>query len=252
MCGKLLFFSEVKMTEFTTIIRRKATDILNYFTKTEITLWTVSVLLILLSFFIFDRERLLTLSASLIGVTSLIFCAKGNAIGQFLMIAFSIMYGIISYGFSYYGEMLTYLCMTAPMAIFALISWLRNPYNESSEVMVGRIGVPERIFMIILSAAVTFIFYYILKYFNTANLPISTLSVTTSFLAVYMTFRRSIFFAALYAANDAVLIALWILVAATDSSYISVVVCFTVFLANDIYTFINWGRMRRRQEANPA
>lgn len=79
-----------------------------YFSKTEISLWLSSVILIILSFFIFDRENTLTLFASLLGVTSLIFNAKGNPFGQFLMVMFSILYGIISYGFSYYGEMITY------------------------------------------------------------------------------------------------------------------------------------------------
>lgn len=88
--------------------------ILNYFSKTEIILWSISAILIILSFSVFDRENYLTLAASLIGVTSLIFNAKGNPFGQFLMIVFSILYGIISYSFAYYGEMVTYLGMTGP------------------------------------------------------------------------------------------------------------------------------------------
>ena len=73
----------------------------NDFSKTDITIWSSSVLLIISSFCIFDRESYLTLCASLIGVTSLIFNAKGNPFGQFLMVIFSLIYGIISYTFSY-------------------------------------------------------------------------------------------------------------------------------------------------------
>ena len=113
---------------------------LNYFTKGEIILWCSSLTLILTSFFIFDRENILTLIASLIGVTSLILCAKGNPLGQALIIAFAVLYGIISFTCSYYGEMITYLGMTAPMAIVALISWLKNPYNgKMSEVKISRL-----------------------------------------------------------------------------------------------------------------
>ena len=81
----------------------------------------------------FDRENYLTLLASLIGVTSLIFNAKGNPFGQFLMVWFSLLYGVISFSFAYYGEMLTYLGMTMPMAVFSLISWLRNPYKKTKQ-----------------------------------------------------------------------------------------------------------------------
>ncbi|MBS1363242.1 MAG: nicotinamide mononucleotide transporter [Bacilli bacterium] len=229
----------------------KTKPILNYFTKVEILLWCISVMLIFVSFIIFDGESILTLIASLIGVTSLIFNAKGNPFGQFLMIIFSVLYGIISFTFSYYGEMITYLGMTAPMAVFALISWIKNPYNRNkAEVKVNRLKKKEIVFMILLTAVITFIFYFILAAFNTANLIPSTISVTTSFLAVYLTFRRSAFYAAAYAVNDIVLIILWIIATLTNTTYLSVVICFVIFLINDIYGFINWSKMQKRQETN--
>lgn len=225
----------------------------NYFTKGETALWGVSSALILISFCAFDKGNYLTLAASLIGVTSLIFNAKGNPFGQVLMIAFSLLYGIISYTFSYYGEMITYLCMTMPMAVLALISWLKNPYNDKkSEVEVSGINGRETAFMLFLTAAVTVVFYFILTYLNTPNILPSTVSVTTSFLAVYLTFKRSPLFAVAYAANDAVLIVLWILASLSDIRYVSVVVCFAAFFAGDIYGFINWRKMKIRQSAKAA
>ena len=175
-------------------------------------LWFTSSVLIVVSFLAFDRENILILIASLIGVTSLIYNAKGNPVGQFLMIIFSA--------------------------------------GNKKEVKVNRLKPKEIAFMIILAAAVTFIFYYILLFFHTANLVPSAVSVTTSFLAVYLTFRRSAFYAAAYAANDIVLIILWILAALTDISYLSVVICFIMFFVNDIYGFVNWSKMRKRQEAD--
>lgn len=220
-----------------------------YFTKGEIALWCSSVVLIVASFLIFDRANYMTLIASLIGVTSLIYCAKGNPIGQVLIIVFSLLYGAISYSFSYYGEMATYLGMTLPMAIFALVSWLKNPYNgNKSEVKVNSIGKAETVFMFALTAAVTVVFYFILRHFNTANLIPSTLSVTTSFLAVYLSFRRCPTYALAYAANDIILIVLWVLASIEDVKYVSVVVCFAVFLAHDIYGYTNWQKMKIRQK----
>lgn len=229
------------------IIKKLKTKI-RYFTKTEIILWCVSVVLIGVSFFVFDRKNYLTLFASLIGVTSLIYNAKGNPIGQFLMVIFSILYGIISFTFSYYGEMATYLGMTAPMAIFALVSWLKHPYKgNKAEVKVNSLRTREIVLLSFLTAFVSILFYFILKALNTANLIPSTISVTTSFVAVYLTFRRSAFYALAYAANDIVLIVLWILVVLEDISYLSVVICFVVFLINDIYGFISWSEMQKRQ-----
>ena len=221
-----------------------------YFSKGELALWGSSAGLILLSFFLFDRVNFMTLAASLIGTTSLIFNAKGNPFGQALMILFSLLYGVISYTFSYFGEMITYLGMTGPMALFALISWLRNPYQGNrAEVAVNQLGNWELALMYALTALVTWGFYFILDYFGTANMIPSTLSVATSFIAVYLTFRRSPYFALAYAANDVVLIILWTLAAVEDIRYLSVMICFVMFLINDLYGFVSWKRMEKRQMA---
>lgn len=223
-------------------------SIAKYFSKTERILWCSSVVLIVSSFCLFDKENYLTLAASLIGVTSLIFSAKGNPFGPLLMVVFSLLYGIISFTFAYYGEMITYLGMTMPMAIVALVSWLRNPYNgNKAEVKVGAISRRESVLMWLLTAVVTVLFYFVLDHFDTANLIPSTLSVTTSFVAVYLTFRRSPYFALVYAANDLVLILMWVMASISDTRYISVVVCFAAFFVNDIYGFLSWQKMKARQ-----
>lgn len=230
---------------------RKCKYTFHYFSKGEIILWLSSVMLIVISFLLFDRENYLTFVASMVGVSALIFTAKGNPAGQLLMVAFSFLYGIISYTFAYYGEMITYLGMTMPMAVFAFLSWIRNPYRgNKAEVKVNCLKKREIFFMLTLTVVVTFIFYFILKHFNTANLMPSTLSVTTSFLAVYLTFRRSAYYALAYAANDIVLIVLWTLAALYDTSYVSVIVCFVMFLANDIYGYVSWRKMQKRQQGN--
>lgn len=220
----------------------------SYFSKGELILWFSSLFMITASFLIFDRVGYLTLIASLIGATSLIFNAKGNPIGPFLMIIFGILYGIISLTFSYYGEMITYVGMTVPMSIFSFVAWIRNPYKGNmAEVTVNRLKPKDITIMLVLTTAVTFAFYFILAAFNTANLIPSTLSVATSFLAVLLTYKRSPYYALVYAANDIVLIILWTLAAITDISYLSVIICFVAFLVNDIYGFINWNKMQQKQ-----
>ena len=221
---------------------------LNYFTTFEKILWLFSILTISVAFILPEKRDWLSFVASLIGVTFLILCAKGNPIGLFLTIGFSVLYGIISYSFSYYGEMITYLCMTMPMSVIALISWLKNPYNgDKTQVKIKRIGKKDVAVMIALTVVVTVMFYFILSALDTANIIPSTISVTTSFIAVYLTFRRSSYFALAYASNDVVLIVLWAMAFAKDESYASILVCFVVFLVNDIYGFINWKRMEKIQ-----
>ncbi len=213
----------------------------------EMVLWIVSIVVVTASFVLGEGNDYLTLVASLIGVTALIFVAKGYVIGQILTVIFAVFYGIISFFFRYYGEMLTYMCMTAPIALMAVVSWMKNPYEGSKEVKIRRMHRGEVLFMFILAITVTAIFYFILKALNTANLIFSTISVTTSFLACYLTFMRNPYYAVGYAANDVVLIILWILATIEEVSYLPMVFCFVMFLLNDLYGFINWRRMEKKQ-----
>ena len=232
---------------------QKMKKIMGSFTRGELLLWAGSVAAICVSFFTFGGGSLWILAASLIGVTALIYNAQGNPVGQGLMIVFSLVYGGVSYGFRYYGEMLTYLGMSMPMAVFALISWLRHPYQGNrAEVEVNALGRREKWLLPVLTAAVTAGFGGLLACLNTANLAPSIVSVTTSFLAVYLTFRRSPLYALGYAANDVVLIILWLLAARSDKGYLSVVVCFAAFLVNDIYGFLNWRRMEKKQASTSS
>lgn len=221
--------------------------LLRYFTKSEWFIWLFSFAAILSVYLLLGGEWL-SCGASFLGVTSILLNAKGNPLGQLLMVIFSLAYGVISFGFGYYGEVLTYLGMTAPMAVLALVAWLRHPYKGNrSEVAVNRVKKGKMVFAFLLSAAVAVLFYFPLKSFHTANLIPSTLSVFTSFLAVYLTFRRSEWCSLAYAANDVVLIVLWSLASAKDLSYLSVTVCFCMFFISDCYGFISWRKMRRRQ-----
>lgn len=213
----------------------------------EIILWIVSVIVVSLSFVFSDRNNYLTLVASLLGVSALIFLAKGHYIGQIMIIIFALLYALISYDMKYYGEMITYLGMTAPMAVVALISWLRHPFKDSCEVQVSYVTKKHFIFMTVSCCVVTAAFYFILKYFGNASLIISTISIATSYIAAYLTAIRSPFYALGYGANDVILIILWVIAAIKDIGNLSMVACFVMFLINDMYGFYNWRKMKIKQ-----
>ncbi len=211
-------------------------------------LWSISMLIVTVSNLVGGSFDVLTLAATWVGITSLIFAAKGNVWAQFLMVAFSILYGIISFRFRYWGEMITYLGMTLPMAVWSAVTWLRNPSAGSkSEVAIRKLEKKHFLFLLVLSIVVTGAFYFILRWLETPNIVFSTLSVTTSFLAASLTMLRSSYYALGYAANDLVLIVLWGLAAAKDPVYIPVNINFMIFFMNDMYGFISWKKRERTQ-----
>ncbi len=229
----------------------KITDTFKGFTKFEFGLWISSIIVVAMSSFasvLLGSGSVLSLTASLIGVTSLILIAKGNVYGQVLTIVFSILYSIISFSFAYYGEMITYAGMTLPSAALAVYTWIKNPYEKGrNEVKVAHLSALKIFVLTVVTIVVTLAFYFILKALDTQNLIISTFSVTTSFAASSLLILRSPYYAVAYAANDVILISLWILASINDVSYLPMIFCFAMFLFNDIYGFVSWRRMSKRQ-----
>ena len=236
-----------------TLISRQLRKMFSAFgslTRFERMLWMSSMVVVALSYLLSPQGDVLSLAASLVGVTSLIFIAKGYVIGQVLVVVFAILYGIASYHQRFYGEVITYLGMTGPIAVAAIVSWLRHPFEGSAEVQVAHMTPRKWLQVVVFTLLVTVAFYFILRALGTASLWVSTLSVATSFSASYLTYLRSPYYGIGYGANDVVLIVLWAIASAKDIAYLPMVACFVMFLANDIYGFINWRRMRRRQQGN--
>lgn len=211
------------------------------FKKRDWILWIFSLILVVISNINISDGMVIIFIAAMVGVTSLIFAAKGNAWAQVLMIIFSILYGIISYSYRYWGEMITYLGMCMPMAIWSFVIWIKHPSKENrGEVEISKLTKKNIIYLIISMVVVTAFFYIILYKFNTPNIYMSTISVTTSFAAAALTMLRSSYYALAYAMNDIVLIILWIIASMENRMYVPMIINFLVFLINDLYGFVNW------------
>ena len=222
-------------------------------TRGEWLIWIGSLITVTLSFVLNTDRDLMTYIATLIGVTALIFLAKGDVLGQGLIVVFAVLYAIISWKLRYYGEVITYVGMSAPIALLAVISWLRHPSPSGhNEVEVAQVKPLTWCVLSVLTVLVTVSFYFILRAFGTANLIPSTFSVATSFFAASLTFLRSPYYGLGYAANDVVLILLWGMASFADLKYLPMVLCFVTFLVNDLYGFFNWLRIQRRQSAPPT
>ena len=220
---------------------------LNIFEKL---LWAFSAAGVTVLFLLVPQKNPLTLIATITGVTSLLFTAKGHVSGQVLTLVFCVLYAIVSLSFKYYGEAITYLCMTFPSNLVSVVVWLKNPsQNGKTEVKISHLTPKKFAFAAFLTAAATFVFYFVLRALKTANLGISTVSIATSMISSVFTIMRLPYYALGYAANDIVLIVMWILASMENPVYVPMVFNFAIFLANDLYGFASWKKMRREQEA---
>jgi nicotinamide mononucleotide transporter PnuC len=214
----------------------------------EIGLLSVSVVAIIGCFVFSVDKNYLSLASSILGVVTVVFTSKGLLLAPVLSVVYSVIYTIISVSQRYYGEAIIYMLIMIPMQVVTIIGWFKNKKQDSDIVEVGKVSKKEYLILGGVTVALTFAFYFLLKWLNTAELVVSTISLITSALATYLVFRRCSYYALFYVLNDIILIVLWTIAMSREGvAFLPVVVSFYVFFINDVYGFIRWKKQEREQ-----
>lgn len=215
--------------------------------KFEVTFLIFGITVSILSSIIFKGTLIDTLYTSSYLITALLM-AKGKVECYFVGFVSVFFYGIVSFNQGYYGELLITIFLTFPIMIIGIISWLRHQDKEDDVVMINSLPKKEIIIALLSQLILFWIYYFILKIFNTDLLVISSLSVVTSVLASYFEARRSELSLFCYIANDIVIITLWLIpIISGQIELISVLVGPILLLINDIYGSWNWKKLKQHQ-----
>ena len=173
--------------------------------------------------------------------------AKGKYSCYIIGIISTFFYAFVSFSNSYYGEVIIAMCCTLPLMILGLINWLKHQDNTNT-VIIKEVTKKELIMIILSQIIMSFGYYYVLKIFNTNNLIISTISISMSIIATYLTARRSDYGFMGFIIDDVILIALWIIpVIKGDLNLIPVLLCPILLFINDIYVVYNWRKIKEKQ-----
>lgn len=214
-------------------------------TKFEIILLCVSIISVVITGVLCD-SALLTIICSITGILCALTQAKGKIISQFIGLALVVLYSILSFQNKFYGEVLIYIFIMLPLFISGIISWIKNLNKETNIVNENELQKREWIILIIISSVLFVGLYYLLKYFNTSQLFVSTLSMVTSLFATYLVARRSKYGFLFYIGNDIILFILWGLPVIQGNLLL------IPMLVNPIINFINdsygWKSWNNREE----
>lgn len=217
-------------------------NLLKDWNKFEKTLLFVSIILISISGII-NKSEILTIITSFFMIICALTQAKGKVISQFIGVIAIILYSIVAFKNQYYGEVIIYVLVLLPMYIVGIYSWITNKNETTNTVNQNDLSKKEWIILGILDVLLFGILYFILKYFNTNQIIVSTLSMLASLMANYLIVRRNKYSFLFYIINDLILIILWgIPVLQGDFTLIPILIDPILLLINDSYGWKNWNK----------
>ena len=217
-------------------------------TKFEITLLVISLISVGITGIICNSS-LLTIICSIAGILCALTQAKGKVISQFIGLLIVVLYSILSFQNKFYGEVIIYVFIMFPLFISGIISWIKNLNKETNTVNENKLHKKEWIVLTIISIVLFVLLYYLLKYFNTSQLLVSTLSLVTSLFATYLVARRSKYGFLFYIGNDIILFILWGgQVVKENFALIPILVNPIINFINDSYAWKSWNKREKREE----
>lgn len=214
-------------------------------TKFEILLLVISIISVGVTG-ILCNSSILTQLCSITGILCAITQAKGKVISQFIGLVIVVLYSILSFQNKFYGEVIIYIFIMLPLFISGIISWIKNLNTETNTVNENTLHKKEWIILTIVSIVLFVILYYLLKYFNTNQLLVSTLSLVTSLFATYLVARRSKYGFLFYIGNDIILFILWGgQIIKGDFALIPILVNPIINFINDSYAWKSWNKREK-------
>lgn len=185
---------------------------------------------------------------SIVVIISVFLLTKGNFVGNILQVIASIMYAIISFNSKYFGETITCLLINLPVYSISIVTWLKNRQSNSNTIKINKIKIKETIAISFASVAIFVLLYFMLKAFNTANLVVSTISMTLSVIATYLVMRRCEYNFVFYLLQNLISIVLWLPIVYANIAYLPTVVNFCIFAILNTTGIINWAKLKKNQK----
>lgn len=208
-------------------------------------------LVVMITLSIVFHSHIFYILSSTFGVVGVLFLTKVNVVGIFVGIVQIVFYSIISYLNGFYGEMVNNLCVTLPLYIANLITWLKNLYSKNGQVKINSsISWKEVVAAICVVVILSVGMFFVLDYFNTTMVFVSTLSFTFNTLAIYFLARRSSLNFVFYIFNNIANFTMWgtLIITTHDLSMLITLINVVVYFLLNCYGLFNWFMTRKKQE----
>lgn len=210
---------------------------------------SVSLLAIVI-FSIIYKFNFLYIISSVLGIIGVFFLSKGNIVGVFVCIIQLFFYSIISYFNGFYGEVLTNVFIALPLYIINIVTWIKNINSKSGEVKINsKIKTREVLLSILIISLISIVIYFLLDYFNTSFVLLSTLTFLFNTLGVYFLVRRSGINFIFYLLSNVSSILMWIfmLTQTNNLSIITTLINIAIYFVLNTYGIINWFKLEKKQ-----
>ena len=181
--------------------------------------------------------------AAVLGVIFVVLCAKGKWYCFFFGIIHSLLYGLISWDETLYGEAILKICYAIPMHICGLFLWYNNTSRRTFEVIHRNLKPWGKFVVSFVILFSTYLLGLLLQRWGDELPYIDAFTTVASVHAAWLMVNRYAEQWSLFIIINVVSILMWIYRWADDGDSIGMIVMWILWTINSVYGWFKWNRI---------
>lgn len=217
--------------------------------KTEIA-WLVFACSVITGLSIYWGDSLMGIISSVTGVACVVLTGKGKLSAYIFGLCNSVLYAIISYKATLYGETMLNALYYVPMQFVGFYVWSKNMNSDSHEVTKKRMKPQWFLLLVISIVAATYGYGLLLKYIGDAMPFVDSFTTVSSVFAMIVSVRMFAEQWWIWIVVDIFSVYMWWCDFRSGSDNIATLLMWIVYLGNAVIMLIRWEKEVHRTNGN--
>ena len=209
--------------------------------KIEVT-WLLLACAVILGLSIYWKDTVMGIISSTTGVACVVCTGKGKLSAYIFGLINSILYAIIAFKATLYGETMLNALYYVPMQFIGFYIWSKNMNDDTHEVVKKHMKGMGRIWMLLAMIVGTFVYGLLLKHLGDAMPFVDAFTTVSSVVAMVVSVRMFSEQWWIWIAVDVMSVIMWGIAYSNGNDSIATLLMWIIYLATGIVMCIKWER----------
>lgn len=211
--------------------------------------WLVLACGVITGLSVYWEDSLMGILSSVTGVACVVCTGKGKLSAYLFGLVNCVLYAIISYRATLYGETMLNALYYVPMQFVGLAVWSKHIDAETGEVEKRKMHLRGLVLLVAVIILATYLYGLLLKYLGDAMPFVDAFTTVSSVVAMIISVRMYAEQWWIWVAVDVFSVYMWWCDFRSGSDNMATLLMWVVYLGNAIIMLIKWEREARQKNA---